>query len=144
MVRPILTRLKFDNKFIDDVTTVVEHHMDHRCAREMKKSTFKKFISRPTFDLEMALHYRDVGASNCDFSTYEYILERRASMPVEQIKPVPLLNGRDLINLGYKPGVLFKELLVLAYDAQLEGQVTDKEQAIELVTKYHKGIKNEN
>ncbi len=53
-------------------------------------------------------------------------------LSAEGVAPPPLLDGRDLIRSGLRPGPLFKHLLARAYDAQLEGRVTTREEAIEL------------
>jgi hypothetical protein len=44
--------------------------------------------------------------------------------------PPPLLTGDDLIALGRTPGPDFKRLLDAAYDAQLEGSLTTRQQAL--------------
>jgi poly(A) polymerase len=46
-----------------------------------------------------------------------------------------LLTGNDLIAAGYKPGPGFKAMLEAAEDAQLEGAVKTKQQALHLVRK---------
>ena len=43
------------------------------------------------------------------------------------------MTGRDLIAAGYQPSPQFKPMLALAEDAQLEGAVTTREQALALV-----------
>jgi hypothetical protein len=48
------------------------------------------------------------------------------------IAPEPLLTGEDLIEAGFRPGPAFKALLELIYDAQLEGRVRTKAEAMEL------------
>ena len=48
----------------------------------------------------------------------------------EQLNPLPLLTGDDLVREGLKPGKDFKRLLDQIRDMQLEGQLTSKEQAI--------------
>lgn len=48
------------------------------------------------------------------------------------LSPTPLLTGDDLVALGYRPGPGFKGLLDAVYDAQLEGGVVSREQAVEL------------
>ena len=121
LARKILSNLKFSNEFIDTVSTVVGNHMDHCQARNMKGSTFKRMVSRPTFELEFELHRRDAMASNGDLSTYLYIGDRKAALPATEIKPDPLVGGQDLMSAGMKPGPDFKARLVKAYDTQLEG-----------------------
>jgi tRNA nucleotidyltransferase (CCA-adding enzyme) len=44
----------------------------------------------------------------------------------------PLLNGQDLLNLGLQPGAQFKQLLNQAMEAQLDGAVSSKEEALAL------------
>jgi poly(A) polymerase len=56
-------------------------------------------------------------------------------MAQTEIKPPPLIGGRDLLALGLKPGPLFGELLNEVYDLQLEEKVFTREEAIEAVKK---------
>jgi tRNA nucleotidyltransferase (CCA-adding enzyme) len=48
-----------------------------------------------------------------------------------QVKP--LLNGNDLRDLGYKPGKGFKAILAAVLGATLDGEIQDRERAIEFV-----------
>lgn len=48
------------------------------------------------------------------------------------ICPPPLLDGRDLIEIGVESGPRFREILDAVYDAQLESRITDKDSALEL------------
>jgi poly(A) polymerase len=64
---------------------------------------------------------------------YDFVREKIATVPAEQIRPEPLITGHDLIAAGYKPGPRFKEWLTAVEDAQLEGTIASKEEALELV-----------
>jgi hypothetical protein len=48
------------------------------------------------------------------------------------LAPAPLVRGEDLIALGLKPGPDFGRILDSVYDAQLEGRVVDRSEAMEL------------
>jgi poly(A) polymerase len=50
--------------------------------------------------------------------------------PDGPIDPPPLLSGSDLIAHGYRPGPGFAELLESVRDAQLEGTIRDKDEAL--------------
>ena len=52
---------------------------------------------------------------------------------IERAKP--LLNGKDLQELGYAAGPLYREILDKTFAAQLNGEITDKDQAISFVKK---------
>ena len=50
--------------------------------------------------------------------------------PEDARRPSPLINGRDLTALGYRPGPGFAVALTAVEDAQLEGHVADREAAL--------------
>ena len=47
--------------------------------------------------------------------------------------PVRLVDGKDLIQLGFKPGPEFSEILRVVEDLTLERKLATKEQALEYV-----------
>ena len=50
-----------------------------------------------------------------------------------ELNPPPLITGDDLKSLGLAPGPLYKELLDTVREAQLEGKVKTRDEALELV-----------
>ena len=72
-------------------------------------------------------------SSHRDLSLYDFAKEKFHTLPAEQIRPTPLITGDDLIAAGYQPGPQFKELLTAVEDAQLDGSISTKEEAMELV-----------
>jgi len=60
----------------------------------------------------------------------EWFRERVRQLAVEQRAPEPLLRGRDVLDLGLPPGPAVGQLLAEVYEAQLDGQVADREQAL--------------
>jgi poly(A) polymerase len=134
MTFDIMTRLKFSNDEINYVVNLVSEHMKHQAAKDMKKSTLKRFMAQPYFDDLIKLNYADVGSASGDFSTIEFLEEKKKNWTPEEIKPkTSLVTGDDLIAMGLKPGPEFKKLLTLVMDAQLEGTVKDKEQGLKLI-----------
>jgi tRNA nucleotidyltransferase/poly(A) polymerase len=55
---------------------------------------------------------------------------RLQELQKQDVAPAPLVSGDDLIATGLTPGPAFKRILDLTYDAQLEGRITDKPQAL--------------
>jgi poly(A) polymerase len=64
---------------------------------------------------------------------YDFVRQRFETLPQEQVRPQLLVNGKDLIEAGYRPGPQFAQMLSAAEDAQLEGAVHTREQALELI-----------
>ncbi len=61
---------------------------------------------------------------------FEAVLERLAELEQTEVAPPPLLSGDDLMAAGMKPGPLFKRVLDAVYDAQLEGGIETKDEAL--------------
>ncbi len=76
-----------------------------------------------------------VGAEE-DTSELDRLEELLATSSPEQLHPKRLLNGEDLKSLGLQPGRHFKELLDAVEDGQLEGTITTRDEAVELVRNY--------
>lgn len=64
-----------------------------------------------------------------DFTFCEEVLAK----PPEELNPKPLLSGDDLIAHGLRPGKHFQGLLEAVRNAQLEGKVRTREEALKLV-----------
>lgn len=65
----------------------------------------------------------------------EWFIERVRELNVETKAPEPILLGRHLIDLGLKPSKQFGEITKTIYELQLDGQVTNLEEAMTEVRK---------
>jgi poly(A) polymerase len=133
IAREICQRLRMSNDDTEHIVALVGNHMRFADVPRMKQSTLKRFMRLPRFSDHLSLHRMDCLASHGDLSIYDYTRERFAKTPPEQMRPAPLITGHDLIAMGISPGPAFKDILAVAEDAQLEGQLEDKKQAIEFV-----------
>jgi poly(A) polymerase len=134
MSRVILNRFRFSNEECEQILSLVQHHMQFGDVMKMKQSTLKRFLRLPKFEEHLALHFADASSAHGDLRLFEFAKAKLAELGEDEIRPTLLLTGRDLIAAGYKPGKEFKEMLLLAEDAQLEDSVKTKEEALELVT----------
>lgn len=135
MSREICRRLKFSNKQTELIYELVRDHLKFKDVFYMKKSTLKRFIGTPDFEEHMVLHLADCLASHGSTEAYDFVMQKFEEFKDEEIKPEPLIGGRELIEMGYTPGPLFKEILNLVEEAQLEGEITNKSEALELVSR---------
>ena len=133
MAEEICRRLRFSNDDTERILALVANHMRFADAARMKDSTFKKFVRMAHFDEHLELHRLDCQASHGDLALYQFTKDKISSLPPEAIRPTPLITGEDLIAAGHKPGPRFKEILGAVEDAQLEGRLESKAQAMELV-----------
>jgi len=65
-----------------------------------------------------------------DCSAMDWFLDRARALGVEHRPPVPILLGRHVLALGLIPGPRVGEILKAVYEQQMDGTVTNLEEAI--------------
>jgi poly(A) polymerase len=133
MSRAILTRLRCSNDEIEQVESLVAHHMHFKDVDRMKESTLKRLMRLPRFEEHLELHRLDCLASRGNLETYNTVKRKFEEMTAEELKPAPLITGADLIAAGYRPGPLFAKILSAVEDAQLEHRLNTPAEALEWV-----------
>ena len=137
MSKRIMRELKFPNKQIDVVHSLVREHLKFKDVFKMRKSTLKRFIGMPHFEDHLALHLADCLASHGITDAHSFALKALSELKEDEIKPKPLLSGKDLINMGYSPGPIFSDILSLVEEGQLEGEIKTKSEAERIVVETH-------
>jgi poly(A) polymerase len=130
IAQAILARLRFSNEETEQVTSLVANHMKFKDVRQMRLSTLKRFLRLPRFAEHLELHRLDCLASNGRKDAYDFVLGELAALTQDVLRPPRLLTGTDLIELGYQPGPLLGEALAAIETAQLEGEITTREDAL--------------
>ena len=133
MAEELLKRLKRGRATWERVAYLVRSHLRLVQAPQMRLSTLKRFLREEGIEELLELARIDALSSNGDLSYYRFCLERRGALPEEEIRPAPLVRGGDLIALGFQPGPRFKEILRQVEDAQLGGELHDRDQAVEWI-----------
>jgi len=133
MAEAICGRLRLSNEQTERVVELVRDHLRFKDVRQMRESTLKRFLRRPGFQEHLELHRLDCLASHGDLTLWEFCKNKLAEIGPEEMRPERLLTGDDLIRIGYKPGPLFSNILTQLEDAQLEGRIKSRDEAIEWV-----------
>jgi len=91
----------------------------------------KRFLARPTARLSRLLMdaMARVGLYKARIEQLRPDLEELSK---REVAPVPFVTGDDLTAAGFQPGPAYKRILDAIYDAQLEGRVSSKEEAMKL------------
>ena len=132
MVAGIACRLRFSAELTECVTHAVRNHMRFANVVSMRQAKLKRLLAEKDFLMELELHRLDCLSSNGLMETYNFLQEKLSSSQSVQL-PELLLNGNDLIAMGYKPGRAFKIMLDALMDAQLENCVIDRSQAVDMI-----------
>lgn len=129
MAERILDRLRFPRKQIDAVVQAVRCHMQFKDALQMRKSTLRRLLMRPTFPLELQLHRVDCLGSHGRLDVYDFLIEQAKELEKQpQIHP-PLLKGDDLLKMGMQPGPAMGALLNEIREKQLQDELKTPREA---------------
>jgi poly(A) polymerase len=125
----ILERLRFPRKQIEEVAAAVRCHMQFKDVPQMRKSTLRSLLMRPTFPLELELHRLDCLGSHGRLDIFDFLVEQAKALENQpEIRP-PLLKGDDLMHLGVKPGPALGALLAEIREKQLQDELKTADEA---------------
>jgi poly(A) polymerase len=135
MAADICTRLKLSNEERVRVEWLVEKHQILADARQMRPSKLKTLLAHPGIDELLTLHRADALASGKDTDHVDYCEGLLRQWSAADLNPPRLITGDDLQDLGLEPGPLFGRLLDAVREAQLDGTIRTREEALDLVRK---------
>jgi tRNA nucleotidyltransferase (CCA-adding enzyme) len=137
---PLVDGMRRD-RLTDEVTVLVASHLAPVTLH--KQQSGDKAIRRLAqkvgrIDRLVRLAHADQGGrpplDNREFPAGEWLLARASELHVVDAPPHGLLRGQDLIDeLGLVPGPEFKRLLAAALAAQIDGEVSTRDEALVLV-----------
>jgi tRNA nucleotidyltransferase/poly(A) polymerase len=117
---------------------MIEHHMSLGHLERLRPNKREQFVLDPRFPWLLELHHADAaGALPVDLSMYNENLKLYKQMKAEHESVVastvaPLINGHDLIaELGMSEGPQIASILEHVRDAQLQGKLKTKVEALE-------------
>ena len=134
-------RLTNEHDFITSLLPLVEHHLAPSIyfRGKAKNSTIRKLATKVNIEELVTVAKADFLGRTTEASLkgiYEagdWLLKKAEELDVYHEPLKPLLQGRDLIELGYKPSKEFKILLNTVYNEQLEGRIESRSEAIEFI-----------
>jgi poly(A) polymerase len=135
MAAEVLKRLKRSRATWERVAYLVRNHLRHMQAPNMRLSTLKRFLGEEGIDELLELTRIDGLSASGDLQYYQFCKQKLAELKHEEMHPPPLLRGRDLIAMGFTPGPRFHEILKEVEEAQLGGELSSREEAMEWVIK---------
>lgn len=130
MAKAIMRRLRFANDDVETVAQCILNHMKMLSVLQMRQSTLRRLVGAPTFPLDLELHRLDCLASHGDLTHYQFLADFSRRMAAEPVLPPPWVTGRDIIALGVPEGPAVGVWRCQAYDAQLEGRFSTREELL--------------
>lgn len=133
MAADICLRLKMSNAERERIEWLVEKHQVLCDVQHMRTSTLKPLLAHAGIRELLALHRADALAAGRSFAHVDYCENLLREWSETDLNPPPLITGHDLARMGIPPGPVYKRLLAAIREVQLEGTVTAKKEALNLV-----------
>jgi tRNA nucleotidyltransferase/poly(A) polymerase len=133
MAAEICRRLRFSTEDAEQIEALVANHLRFKDVFSMRPATLKRFVRLPRFDEHLELHRLDCLSSHRKLDAYEFVLRFLRETPPEQVRPPRLVTGEDLKQMGFAPGPRFKEMLGAVEEAQLDGRLRSRDEALAFV-----------
>ena len=130
MAEEIMQRLRSSRELTDIVKAAVGNHMRFTFAKNFRRNTLRRLVAEKSFPTTLEVIRTDCASCHGIMDDYLFLLDFLHELGGEPVIPPPLLMGKDLIALGYKPGPEMGKILAEISDLQLEGTLTSKEDAI--------------
>ncbi|HEX2476825.1 MAG TPA: CCA tRNA nucleotidyltransferase [Lacipirellulaceae bacterium] len=125
----IVRRLRYTNKELERASWLLQHLPAIEQAHRLPWPRLQRILAHEGAAEIIALHESIAGQGDAALA---FCRERLAWPPV-RLNPPPLIDGAALIEHGLAPGPLFAQLLEQVRDAQLEGQIETRDEALALV-----------
>lgn len=125
-------RLKLSVAEMSRIEWLVEQHHALDAAMSMKPSKLYPLLVHQGITELLTLHRAIASASNRTADHVDFCEQLIRDVPPEVLCPPPLITGDDLVALGWAQGPVFKKALDAVREAQLDGLIKTREQALEL------------
>ena len=136
-----LYRLTNEHSFINSILLLVEYHMapSQYFRNGAKDRTIRKLSTKVNIEEIVTVARADFLGRTTEASirgVYEagdWLITKANNLDVHNHPPKPIIQGRDLINFGLQPSKEFKIILDKVYTAQLEGIISNYDEALSLL-----------
>ena len=127
--RSVGRRLRYTNKEIDRTAWLLTHLDVAASAPQLPWPRVQRMLTHDAAAELLALHEATAGADDPALA----FCRDRLAWPADRLNPPPLIDGADLIAHGLDPGPQFSALLEKIRDAQLNGEIATRDEALALV-----------
>jgi tRNA nucleotidyltransferase/poly(A) polymerase len=129
--REIAKRWRMSNHDADRAAWLLANYDALSRARSKRWSALQRILIAEGIEDLLAIREAEARTGNGDAEDAAWCRAQLARPPAE-LDPPPLATGDDLIRHGIRPGPAYRRLLEQLRDAQLDGQIVDRRQALAL------------
>jgi poly(A) polymerase len=127
-VRSSLKQMKMSNDDISEICWMVDHVEQFINADSVVWPQIQRLLINSNAAKTLAIATAWSSHHQQSRAGIEFC-QQKLDLPCGQLNPAPLLDGKDLQEMGLQPGPLFSKVLTAVRDAQLMGETTTKSAA---------------
>jgi len=136
-VRAVCRRLKLSNAETEAAAWLMRQpSLDGAAA--WRPSQLKRLLVHPWARELLKLQRAEAAAIGASDAGVAFCQQYLSQTPWEQLDPPPLVTGADLLALGWPSGPEFRDVLTAVRDAQLDGTIATREEALALAISVNK------
>ncbi len=136
IAQSICRRLKMSRDDVRSISELVAKHMRLSDAPKMRQTHLTQLLRQDDFADHLQLYRLDCLGSHGDLTCWRFCVRKLDELASEPQPPPPLLNGHDLIEMGYRPGPIFGKILAAVEEAQLDELISTRAEARRLVRQH--------
>jgi len=135
-LQSVCDRLKFSREDSKRIVQLVIDLPKFNDVFQMREATLQRWVREPYFDELLQMHRAYIRAHGGNLMAFRFCEALRREVTEATSAGEKLISGEDLIQLGFKPGPTFSEILRTVEDLWFEKKLTTKEEALEYVVKH--------
>jgi len=137
LTRYLMYRLTNEHDFIESLLPLVEHHLkpSQFYTANAGSKAIRKLATKVNIEELVCVAKADFLGRTTDealtrnYKAGEWLLEKASELKVKNKPLERLIQGRDLIDLGFEPSPHFKTILDEVYELQLDGKIATLDEA---------------
>lgn len=140
LTRGLVARITAEAGIADHVWDLVREHLRpsqlHAARERVGDGAIRRLAARVDLPALVRVAWSDGAGRSLphppvgEWEPGAWLLARAAGLGVEKERPRPFLRGRDLIELGMRPGPEMGELIAAGFELQLDGELPDRAAAL--------------
>ncbi len=133
-----LQKLTNEQKFIDEIVPLIRYHLlpSQFYAQKSSSKAIRRLANKVNIEELVIVAKADFLGRTTEeskegiYKAGEWLLKKAKGLHIQNKPMVHFLHGRDLIDLGLHPSPKFKMILAQIYEMQLDGLISDRDEAI--------------
>lgn len=132
----ICKRLRMSNEEVETIGWLLQHVADVMASKTKSLAELKRLLAHSSARDLLELARVEALAGDGDLSPVMRCEELLRQTPADRLDPPPLVTGSDLIAMGLEPGKRFRQILAAVRDAQLNEEISTKDEAMSVVKQF--------